>query len=173
MMMKKPASMRHAENDRQVESTDGLNGKFTQARKAEHLLGEDGAAEETTEVEAEDGDDRRHHRAHGVPSEHHAFSKTLGSRGAHVILAKCLEHRGPSQSSVRRGIEPCQRHPGQEQAGGPTPWIGGERCVVRGLEPMQLEHEQQLRDLTREEDGHGYTRERANHDGAVNPCATS
>ena len=56
----------HAKDDRQVLIADRVDGELAEAVEAERRLGQDGAAEQTTEVQPEDGDDRRQRRAQGV-----------------------------------------------------------------------------------------------------------
>src|SRR4051812_6635320 len=55
---------------RQVGLLDRVEREAPDAGDVEHRLGEDGAAEQDAEVEAEDGDDRRDRRAHAMAEDH-------------------------------------------------------------------------------------------------------
>src|SRR5450631_1704262 len=82
----------HAHDDRQVELVDRIDRQLAQALQAEGLLGEDGAAEQTAEVEAEDGDDRGERGAQGVLAHHRPGRQALGPRGPDVVLPHRLQH---------------------------------------------------------------------------------
>ena len=80
-------------------SIDGL----AEAGQAEHGLGDDDAADEGPHVDAELGDDRGHARAQRVPDDDPALADALGPRGADVVLAEHVEHRGPGEPGVGGG----------------------------------------------------------------------
>ena len=60
--------------------------------QGERRLGEDRAAEQQAEVQAEDGEDRRQRGAQPVLDHDRAFRQALGPGRADVVLAHRLQH---------------------------------------------------------------------------------
>src|SRR4051794_22070735 len=65
----------------QVEALDALERVATDARDVEDRLGEDRAAEQDADVEAEDRDHRRHRAAHAMVHHHAPLAQALRARG--------------------------------------------------------------------------------------------
>src|SRR5690348_8025316 len=76
---------------RQVALLDGVVGEAPDAGDVEDGLGEDRAAQQDAEVEAEDRDDRRDRRAHAVLEDDLALLQALGASGPDVVLGHRLE----------------------------------------------------------------------------------
>src|SRR5215475_7852494 len=77
-----------------VAREDALDDQPSHSGQREDRLGEHGAAQVVAELEAEDGENRDHGVAEGMPIDDEPIRDALGARRAHVILAQHLEHRG-------------------------------------------------------------------------------
>ena len=92
-----------------------------EALDVEDGLGDDRAADEQRDVEAEDRHDRRQARAQPVLEDHLALGEPLGARGPDVVLAERLEQVVPRQPRVDRHVEEREHGPGQDHVAEPLP----------------------------------------------------
>src|SRR6478609_9168735 len=114
----------------------------------EDALGDDGAAEQRAEVEADEGDDGDQRVAHGVQADGAAPGEALGHRGAHVVGPQVLGEVGAGQSGDVGQRQRAEHHGGQQQL--------VDRRVRRGdgdREQAQLDPEEVLRQTADDEDG--------------------
>ena len=105
-------------------------GGEAEAGHAEHDLGDDRAAEQDADVDAELGDDRRQRRAQRVPEDHPPLGQALRPCGADVVLTHDVEHRPARQPGVDGGGDQREGDPGQDQPAEPLERAGGERRVA-------------------------------------------
>ena len=73
--------------------TTDCTASCAEARQPEDVLGDDRAAEQRAEVDAELRDDRRQRAAQRVAVDHAPLAHALRARGADVVLAEHVEHR--------------------------------------------------------------------------------
>src|SRR3954470_14088973 len=76
---------------RQIALLDRVEGQAADAGDVEDRLGEDGAAEQDAEVQAEDRDDRRDRRAHAVLEDDASLPEALRAGGAYVVLVEHID----------------------------------------------------------------------------------
>src|SRR5580765_1090705 len=103
-------------HDGVVAVVDRLDGEPADTRPREDRLGDDGAAEQGTELQPGDRDDRHRRVLQGVLDDHEHFRDALGAGGADVVRAQHLEHRGAREPRDRRHREGAERQRGQHQA---------------------------------------------------------
>src|SRR3954466_4164356 len=104
---------------RQVEPLDRVIAVAADAGDVEHRLGEDRAAEQDAEVEAQDRDDGSDGAAHAVPHHHGALAEALRASRADVVLGHGVDQVPAQESRVDRGERSGQHDPGQDQRGEP------------------------------------------------------
>ena len=80
----------------------------------EDRLGDDRAADEQRDVEAEDRDDRGQARAQPVLEDHPPLGQALRARGADVVLAERLEQVVAGQARVDRDVEEGEHAPRED-----------------------------------------------------------
>src|SRR6476660_1907152 len=86
----------------------------------EHGLGHDRAAEERTEVEGDERDERNERVPKSVPPRHVALRHALRARRAHVVGVDDLEHGGAHVPRVRRDARDHQDQHGKREVPGPV-----------------------------------------------------
>src|SRR6185295_16700128 len=99
---------RHRHDYRRVVGEDRGDEQRADARHAEDLLGDDGAAENRRQLQP----DQRDHRDHGVPHhvlhDHHALGEPLGARRRDVVEPDHVQHRGAHVARPRCSLEEAQ-----------------------------------------------------------------
>src|SRR3954453_20472470 len=131
----KRADQHRSLHDRQVALLDRIKGQTADTGDVEDGLGEDRAAEEDAEIEAEDGHDRRDRGAQAVLEDDAPLAQALRPRGADVVLPHDVEQVGAQETRVDRRERGREHDPGKEQRGGPLDRVLRERRVLpRALE---------------------------------------
>src|SRR5712691_6298571 len=102
-------------HDRVVPGGDGVQDVAADADPAEDRLGEDGAAEQGAELQADDGHDRYERVAEGVPEHDHPIPQALRARGHEVIAAQDLEHARPSHARDDGHGDRAERERGKDE----------------------------------------------------------
>ena len=88
--------------------------------EVEDGLGDDRAADEQRDVEAEHRDDRRQARAETVPEDDLSLAQAFRARGADVVLAERLEQVAARDPRVDRGEEHREHAPRSDQVREPA-----------------------------------------------------
>src|SRR5919198_113845 len=92
----------HALDHGQVVVDDRLHGGGAHPRQAEYPLGDDRAAEQDADVQAQHGDHRRERGPQDVLDDHAPLAQALGPGGADVVLTHDLEHVAAHHARVQR-----------------------------------------------------------------------
>ena len=104
------------------------------AGDVEDRLGEDRAAHQGGDVEAEHGDQGTDRRAHAVLEDDPALRKSLRARGPDVVLAHHLQEASAHQSRVDRALGGREDDPGHDQRLEPARRVHGQADVAAGAE---------------------------------------
>ena len=124
-------------------------GEAPEAGPAEHRLDQHRAAEQRADLQARDRHDRQQRIAQHVLEGDPAAGEALGLRGAHVVEAVDLEHRGAHQPRVDRHVEERQGHRGQQHVPADIDHAvealvsRPDRLHARGRQPAEGDAEQQ------------------------------
>ena len=114
VQMTTPSTRRQVLRDRAVDREPA------EALDVEHRLGDDRAADEQRDVEAEHRHDRRQARAQPVLEDHLALREPLRARRADVVLAERLEQVVARHARVDRDVEQREHGPRQDQVREPV-----------------------------------------------------
>src|SRR3954465_339139 len=90
-------------DDGQVVALDGVIRQPAYPGDVEDGLGENRAAHEHADVDAEDGDDRRHRAARRMADDHPPVLQPLGPGCSYVVLGEDLDHVAAHEPRVDRG----------------------------------------------------------------------
>ena len=93
----------------------------------EHPLGDDDAADQERDADADHRHDRHRGIAQRVAHQHAALAEALGACGADVVLVQHLEHRGARDARDQRDVDDRQgqRTAGSLRSHGRSRWRGG------------------------------------------------
>ena len=151
----------HGEHDRIVLSEDCVEHERADSRPRKDRLGDDGAAEERTDLEPDERDDRQQRVAERVADGHATLRESLRARGTHVVLSERLEHLRARDPREQRHQPERERDSGHDQLAPRPASRHGQPVKVHGedADHQQTEPERRNR-LPDEHDG---------HDGAIEP----
>ena len=150
---------------------DGAHRHAADAGPGEHGLGDDRAAQQEADLQA----DQRDHRDHGVPQcvtdGDAPVRGALGARGAHIVGAERFEQRRARHARHRSDEHRAQGHGGQDDAeearcrpNGPVAPLEGQQARAADiLDQQQADPEHRHR--------HAHHRQR--HDGAIDQGAAT
>ena len=99
-------------DDGRIERFNRLDRQEPEARPGEDLLGDDRAADEERQAQADQGDDGEEGVADGVLDDHSAHRHALGFRGSHVVVPQRFDELSTHDPCIRRGARD-----GQDQEG--------------------------------------------------------
>ena len=125
-----------------VAAQDRVDRQAAEARNREHALGDDDAADQQRDADADHRDDRDRGVAQRVPHQHVPGGEALGMRGADVVLAQRLQHRRARDARNQRHVGERERDARQDDVGQPRPEALGERRVALHRQPVELDREQ-------------------------------
>ena len=106
----------HRLDHRIIARQHGIDGEAADAGQVEHALGDDDAGNQKREAGADHGDDGHGGVAQRVAQQHGALADALGARGAHIILAQHVQHRGARHARDQGDIDKGQRAGRQDDA---------------------------------------------------------
>ncbi len=89
-------------HDRVIAPADRLDQVAGDAGNVEHGFGDDQAADQERGLDADHGDHRQDGVLQRVVKIHRRFRGALGARGADVVLAQHLQHRGAGDAHGQR-----------------------------------------------------------------------
>ena len=147
-------------DEREVAAGGRVDEELADAVDVEDLLGDDEAADQEGELEADDGDDRQHGIAHGVAARDDAAEDALRARRADVVLTHDFE-QGRAHHARRDGrvaVADRQRRP--EERGEIGPRVLEDRDIADLRQPSeygdQAQHDDHAEPEARDgEAGHG------------------
>ena len=154
---------------------DRLDEQLADTVEVEHLLGDDEAAHQERELDADDGDDRQQRVAQRVPAHDQLVKQSLGAGRAHIVLAQHLEHGRAGHARGHRGIAIAggERRPDQHAQVvdriDPDRHVGDGRhpgCAEQCLGRVQDAEDDQDAEPER---GHGDAGDRERPDDIVDP----
>src|SRR5216684_8832325 len=144
----------HALHERIVAREDGVHHQAPHAGEGEDVLGDDGAADQGAELEAE-------HRDHGnqsvfqhVTTDHPPLRESLGPRRADIVLRERLQHAGAERARNHGGQSQPQGDGGQHERAQAQPRLLQGVGVARDGEPAKLHAEEEDEEEGEEEVGH-------------------
>ena len=105
--------------------------------QAEHGLGDDRAADEQREGEAEHGEHRDQGVAQGVVQDHARLRGALGARRADVVLAQHVEHARAREAQDQRGVDDAEHDRRQHQVMEPVGERHARVAVARDRKPAE------------------------------------
>ena len=105
---------------REVARGDGADRHAADARPGEHGLGDDRAAEQEADLQADQRDDRDHRVAQRVTDGDAPVRGALGARRAHIVGAQRFEQRRARHARHRSDEHRAQGDRGQDDAGQPA-----------------------------------------------------
>ena len=123
-------------HDRIVARLHAVDQPVADARPRKDRLGEDGAGQQQSDLQPDDGDDRDQRIAQRVHDDDAPARQPLGARGAHVVLAQHFEHRRARHPRDHRQRNRAERDRRQDQ----VRQRRAERAHVAGAQRVD-EHE--------------------------------
>src|SRR5205814_10486647 len=149
----------------------GVHGETAEPGDAVDRLGDDHAADQHRDADADDGDDGDGGVAQHVAQQHRQPAEPLGPRGAHVVRVENLQHAGARDARDERDEDHGQRDAGQDQPLEKAADAVADPLVALHGQPRQLDGEDVDEHVADHEDGHREAEHREAHHSAVEPAA--
>ena len=116
-MARLPVTRKNAITGFGIDMVEAVLEQRSHAGPAEDPLGDDGAADDSADVERDDRGDRDERVAERVTHDDRALGEALGASGADVVLVHHLEQARPRVAGVGRERDQDERDGRQQQVG--------------------------------------------------------
>src|SRR5262245_23414682 len=140
-------------NDRIIAPQDGIHCEAAYAGDREHGLGNDRAAHEERDPDADDSHDRNRGILESVSSEDCPWRQSLGLRGTDIVLCEHVEHAGARNARDQRDVNRAERYARQDEVAQPVPEVLADAAVALHRQPLELDRKDEDEQVREHEDG--------------------